>query len=88
MSDEKFTLGPWEVCDAEHEADLFSVWAVYKGRLICDGVDKNEANLIAAAPDLYDALDNLLASLESGPSPSPAEDAGWEALAKARGEKR
>ena len=44
------------------------------------------ANLIAAAPDLYKALDDLLDAVGFGKNLSDAIDAGVDALIKARGE--
>lgn len=48
------------------------------------------ARLISAAPDLYDALARIVASVSSGPSGSVCQTSDFEdakaALAKARGE--
>lgn len=68
MATQKHTPGPWEVRDS---VDVYS-----GGRHVCDcsGADsvlhvglENAANarLIAAAPDLLEALDDVTAALES-----------------------
>jgi hypothetical protein len=78
MSETKFTPGPWvkydddTVLDLEGEtiAEVFSVEA--------------DTDLIAAAPDLYEALEHVLKGSLS--LPRFAKDEAIRALAKARGE--
>lgn len=100
MSERKWTPGPWTVRQAYRSIisasptgydDAESIEA-YGGHLVCESVkwDAN-AQLIAAAPDLYEALDYLVSCTQL------ADDADWSegddplsaaraALAKARGE--
>jgi hypothetical protein len=94
MTDPKFTPGPWEVKYKNGETQL----------LMSDGdihmcnmhyypwVPENDADwhLIAAAPDLYEALEAVLSSIpDMGNYYDGAEDAFEQArtaLAKARGD--
>jgi hypothetical protein len=85
MNETKFTPGPWKI------------GAYESGRMAVDGandeevtgyIDPEDAYLIAAAPDLYEALETVLAN---APEPycaiTRAVDAKCRAaLAKARGE--
>lgn len=84
---QKWTKGPWVVdgCGIYREGHDFDSVVDYIR-------DEFDANLIAAAPDLYEALENLVSELEDIRGISVAEykvDA-WNiaksALAKARGE--
>lgn len=98
MSDTKFTPGPW-TAEAENvhvgcvaichgDADTwFEIWSENWG----DGVDqKANANLIAAAPELYEALEQAVTLMQdSGYQNSHvAVRAGKAALAKVRGDKQ
>ena len=89
---EKFTPGPiqkefnndakWLLTDE----DGYPIADVYGGDMI---TDEANANLFAAAPDMYEALDNLLEAWDEwGVSlfPDPFADMARAALAKARGE--
>ena len=97
MSEKKFTPGPWEIhdscswrrigtpgkdgnvlCPTTHPVD-------HHVDLICS---EEDLALIAAAPDLYDALRSLLLSLNDVLSPdfSRALENSHAVLAKARGE--
>ena len=73
MSDTKWTPGPWEVergnVGAAHP--LFVVTACKNLRPWCDA----DAHLIAAAPELYEALENLL---QDGPVYDPASLAKYK----------
>lgn len=91
MSEPKFTPGPWEISDGYYETRLDVVDPRGKEvavlRLVPLEPPKTfEANarLIAAAPDMYDALESVL---ECG----SVNDQWWvgkvkDALLKARGE--
>lgn len=102
MSERKWTPGPWttgdvtlpcvEICTIEGEFEEIPVWAPYS----VGGVDSpgwlepaRNAHLIAAAPELYEALEFMRACMEHGCAPSGKELAiknARTALAKARGE--
>lgn len=96
MTDTKFTPGPWEVKE-EGEKWLWVGPASWVKR-ICRVVlyngtereDKANAHLIAAAPDLYDALERAEYMLRQyGMRPEFYREVASEArsaLAKARGE--
>ena len=100
MSDQpKWTPGPWRaVMGSRHVVDVFAgdrdVVSVYGGGVGFEYRDAN-AHLIAAAPDLYAALETLSAlNDDSGPFGGEIYqdrvDRAWSAaraaLAKARGE--
>ena len=92
MSDTKFTPGPW----AWGNEDWSDQWFLQPGVLIIDydgggpsgsdEFDAANAHLIAAAPDLYAALDGLLGLLDAGSLYEPQAYAARAALAKARGQ--
>lgn len=85
----QFVRGPWEA-----EAQMLSegeVCCVYDGdgRRIADYLTEDQANLIAAAPDLFAALSLMIADFADYPAserPCLAFDRAHAALAKARGE--
>jgi hypothetical protein len=59
MTDKKWTPGPWGlISDAD---DDWGLWSVHNAKNpldhVCDVADYPNARLIAAAPDLYDALE-------------------------------
>lgn len=68
---EGFTPGPWEVCGESYDTQVRTVdWRHYK---ICDNIDfngnpENQANarLIAASPDIFEALKGLCACVQTG----------------------
>ncbi len=99
MSETRWTKGPWIAClhgggiTSEH-GDVIAiqpehVWDEYDcdpARLVYSDAD---AHLIAAAPDLAEALRLLLADVEDYPAwqrPCHAVDVALAALAKAKGE--
>jgi len=111
MSENKWTPGSWRkssktkavISDSARGIDVKGATgteasAYYGGNLICESVSDYNANLIAAAPELYDALEYarslIMESLETGLSPKGifAVNGGKglapidNALAKARGE--
>ena len=92
MAETKFTPGPWEAFhqlrlsiirgqDGEHIADTGS-WRD-------DEIPELRANahLIAAAPELYAALQKMVDWIDNGDEPAGAYSYAMEALAAARGEK-
>ena len=93
MTDQpKWTPGPWRaVMGSRHVVDVFAgdrdVVSVYGGGVGFEYRDAN-AHLIAAAPDLYAALEAMTArmSLYSGHHDDALTAMGKAALAKARGE--
>ena len=70
---EKFTPGPWEAdfIDRDYPSGDFDYWEVYcvpEDRALCDvhgALDRDAANaaLIAAAPDMYEALEYIHSEL-------------------------
>lgn len=89
MSGEKWTPGPWivdfDLCDEEGPLDVPEV----NGRIldqdncvVCQASTEANALLIAAAPDLYDALQVI----EHALPPSKYKEIVSAALKKARGE--
>ncbi len=82
----KFTPGPWSIvryCEEIEIANIADIMHFYGG----EAADANAA-LIAAAPELYAALENMVAwaSLEDTPRLADLLGAARAALAKARGE--
>ena len=51
---EKFTPGPWKIVD--HDGYGVNVWNVAGNKCIAERCRSDDARLIAAAPDMYDAL--------------------------------
>lgn len=100
-ADPKFTPGPWMVA-GDTDDHLYVSPLDKALNVICDIIgretldrsfpggytEEDEANtsLIAAAPDLYDALSELLKNVRSSDKLWSAEDRAMAALAKARGE--
>lgn len=95
MADTKFTAGPWEAFNRDNYQSIFA-----KGyeRTICVvesyskgfGHDRDErdanAHLIAAAPELYEALEDVIGLIPLEFEQSPMVSFAKAALAKARGE--
>ncbi len=95
MADTKFTAGPWEAFNRDNYQSIFA-----KGyeRTICVvesyskgfGPDRDErdanAHLIAAAPELYESLKDVLGLITPEFEQSPMVSFAKAALAKARGE--
>ena len=98
MSDPKFTNGPWEVLDLRSEGCerlsisgpnviICRIASEISGRLICDE-DVANADLIAAAPELYALLERAVNEYDARWSMgSNWADAAIAALRKARGER-
>lgn len=51
---EKFTPGPWKTFD--HDGYGVNVWNVAGNKCIAERCRSDDARLIAAAPDMYEAL--------------------------------
>lgn len=93
--DEKFAPGEWE---AQPSGDNDGLWTVRdaSGQIVFFGMSESRARMIAAAPDLYEALANLSPRFErcciaSGSDPEYAREAtakSRSALSKARGDTR
>lgn len=103
MSDPKFTAGPWDIAawndDSEHQGQVSAVTQSDEERVICEFLKSESgesqtanAHLIAAAPEMYAALEELLAWQNGPPLPTweekhnAAVSQAYAALAKARGE--
>ena len=93
MSDTKFTPGPWfanrrYIGVPRHKSFIGEArdgngnWSDTKESIA-------NAHLIVAAPELYEALDQAITSMQDAGYPNShlAVRAGMQALAKARGEK-
>lgn len=86
MTERKWAKGPWVKIGAgigcEHDSSIVAIGYGNGG-----GSYEANAHLIAAAPDLYEALENLLNVIngEGGTKPN-ARELCHKALAKARGE--
>lgn len=102
MSEAKFTPGPWEWVKSKNDN-----WSSYDlspgiltkdtadGTTFGDEIDRANASLIAAAPDLYEALEAAIEEINhlrkfAGDNGAMIDDTdfveGIAALAKARGE--
>jgi hypothetical protein len=81
MNDFKHTPGPWVVCPDLTTDYLFNIYDQDKN-IVHDRNMEADANLIAAAPDLMDALDSIFNG--SGMTGGNMDKART-ALAKARG---
>lgn len=90
MSDTKFTPGPWLVGEDQCVDEAWSIVTTSGGSIIANVNDRHDrkanARLIAAAPDLYAALDAVESDLSIGAHPHLHIDAIRAAIAKARGE--
>lgn len=98
MSDTKFTPGPWELSlevpnwgEGEDDPEFYSVYIGGEAVDVPTDNAKADANLIAAAPDLYAALEAMFAigttsECHEGPCGHKACGLAKAALAKARGE--
>ena len=98
MTDQpKWTKGPWPIKPTGDFKRIVIGDGLVDGpggyevaEVYSDDCDRDEAlanaHLIAAAPDLYAALDGLLGLLDAGSLYEPQAYAARAALAKARGE--
>ena len=85
MSETKFTRGPWEISKHQDGSSLIVIgpedWDIAR----VDYPDRNpNAHLIAAAPELYETLEEVIRISDRK---HDAWDKAKAALAKARGEK-
>lgn len=85
MSKPSFTPGPWEV-----ERSVMGCRSICAGEVLVASVEdaptKANARLIAAAPELYEALQKASNTLAGCGMPKIAADICDAALRKARGE--
>lgn len=90
--DTKFTKGPWAVAK---NSSYFDIGADYNhihnglGEHVCIGVMADQeanAHLIAAAPEMYEALDDVVKQITSADIHGIDIELIIELLAKARGE--
>jgi hypothetical protein len=96
MSEPKFTKGPWRVLDNTSYTDRpnhyqiltkdAGLWVAYTE--CCDN-EEEEANaaLIAAAPEMYELLQDIATNYQCMPNPCGVEQRIEAVLKKARGEK-
>lgn len=87
MSAAKFTPGPWTIRETP-ESD-YTDFAIHIGPDYIGVYKESDAHLIAAAPELYEALETLIAdclSYSAWERPCHAIDIAEHALKKARGE--
>ena len=91
---EKFTPGPWNT-EYSYRKDWYEIYGdegmiMIAAAFNCQHkLDRANAALIAAAPDMYEALENLLEAWDEwGVSsfPDPFADMARAALKKAKGE--
>jgi hypothetical protein len=87
----KWTPGPWTNCnDSFIEADVSGKVVVEEMNTEIEFMEDEEitanANLIAAAPDLYEALEAILEERYENSELDPLVNDARAALAKARGE--
>lgn len=99
MSETKFTPGPWEAVSFNGNSLVVTELIVNEKEAIallgtCGEKEQANAHLIAAAPDMYEALEAAVSEYgkPGGPWNVPSEPGTWidkarAALAKARGEK-
>ena len=88
----KFTPGPWEKGGLIVDARGIIIRQQWEGTRIIDEIEPN-AHLIAAAPDMYEALEAAILEYgkPGGPWNVPSSPGSWiekarAAIAKARGE--
>ena len=81
------TPGPWKIFDDHPDPDLLCLHVYHGDEQIADVSELKNARLIAAAPDLLEALENLLKVHEGeGGTQYHAGDMARAAIAKAKGE--
>lgn len=96
----EFTPYPWKVLEIAGSDDVYGVYADAENAFVAltvSGPNKEaNARLISAAPELYEALENVLKAMETDEDAEPQQswldnlyrsaDVARAALAKARGE--
>lgn len=85
--EKKFTPGPWKVQEKQGRKCRVRIWNDY---IVADEVDKSDAALIAAAPDMFDALESISKAYQEMFDVMPVawqtfDDIVQTALNKARG---
>ena len=87
MTEQKWTPGPWKVYGPNnHPNENMGFWRVEGVANVANDVTKHDAHLIAAAPELYDALLEIVTRYHQGGDIYGWIDQAGFALAKARGE--
>ena len=96
MSEPKFTKGPWQAHGTQHQDWVETEWKAKKGpdfqpttTYICKcGRDNGfyDAILIAAAPEMYALLLDIVTDYQCMPNPAVMADKIEAVLKKARGE--
>lgn len=93
MSEPKFTPGPWKLVARRDYCDEFECWLHPINLHIHDKISDADVHLIAAAPELYEALEDMHRTQLNNNRHDPDDYENTEqclrvkaALAKARGE--
>ena len=84
----QFTPGPWSIRkDSEEKGSPLRVHAPSRSIAQVWEHDQGRGNaaLIAAAPEMYEALQNLVNDWERVHGPIPKDHEAWAALAQAEG---
>jgi hypothetical protein len=83
--EEKFTPGPWEYRKSGRVSIAFNIWA--GAALLGEAAREPNARMMAAAPEMYQALSDLLAwaNIREGSRDYHLAESAKAALAKARG---
>jgi len=86
MSERKWTPGPWTVGwsnDTGDNDDYYVEWITAGPADLKDGNAENDAPLIAAAPDLYEALEQALNDVD-GAAPGACDGLmlNWVSMAR------
>jgi hypothetical protein len=84
MSEPKFTPGPWAVNQRKDNPEIWWTGGMLIAGIVgCAEFDFANAHLVAAAPDLYESLSEIVALTDRK---TDIWDKAHAALAKARGE--
>ena len=94
---EKFTPGPWKYVRVKEDIDTFAIRTETDDTLAAVGIspvgwrpgkDIANAALIAAAPEMYDELKDLLDAMEAGLFPQAAPGVDYPAVMEKKWELR
>lgn len=90
MSNQQHTPGPWEILKGDHGRTIYSIGPLssdeYAGTSWLE-VSEPDAHLIAAAPELLEALESVLVNCLDSEGLAAAYTKARAAIAKAKGEK-
>lgn len=78
-----FTKGPWEIAFGQNDDVIMCGQDIVA---VLYGASPQDAYKMAASPDMYEALENLLIAIGMGWDAEGCEDVAKAALAEARGE--